>query len=476
MTAIVEALCNIVGAKYCKTDSEEIEPHLTEIRGLYRGEAAAVVRPSSTQEVAQIVSYCASNHIPMVAQGGNTGQCGGGVPMGGPNSVVIVTDRLNQVRRVDTDAHVAIVEAGCILADIQSAAAENDLLFPLSLSSEGTCQIGGNLSTNAGGINVLHYGNARDLVLGLEVVMPDGRVWNGLRMLRKDNTGYALKHMFIGAEGTLGIVTAASLKLFPAPRETAAAFVAVDDPAAAVQLFRLGRRETDDSLTAFELIPRIALDTGLKNLGHATDPFGEAHPWYVLVEAACREAHTRLEEYLAEAMEQGCVRDAVISSSETQREQLWRLREVSAGGHQFHEGAIIKHDISLPIAAIPEMIERGTAAVQRELPGTRVYAFGHMGDGNLHFNLLQPLDFDPDKFRAQIHTFNRIVHDLVHELDGSISAEHGIGMLKMEEMVRYKQPLEIELMRRIKKAFDPQGLMNPGKLFSDGQPNERGRW
>ena len=462
---MLDELRAIVGDTNVIVEPERLEPHLIEIRGLYRGQAQAVVRPASTQEVSEIVRLCADRGVPMVAQGGNTGQCGGGVPYGGPQTIIISTERLNKIRRIDGDEHIAVVEAGCILAEVQEAAAKADMLFPLSLGSEGSCRIGGNLSTNAGGINVLRYGNARDLVLGLEVVMPDGRVWDGLRTLRKDNTGYALKHLFVGAEGTLGIITAAALKLFPAQHEVAAAFVAVDDPAMAIRLLRLARKLTDDMATAFELMPRIALDVGFKNLGGARDPFTEIHPWYALVEIACRAAEDRMEAFLAEALEQGLARDAVVSRSMAQRQEIWRLREVGAGGHQFDEGAIVKHDISLPIGAIPEMIARGTSAAKAELPGTRVFAFGHAGDGNLHFNLVQPEGHDPDAFRAKMATFNRIIHDLVHELGGSISAEHGIGIMKIDEMARYKQPLELELMRRIKMAFDPDDLMNPGKHF-----------
>ncbi|MCI5074134.1 FAD-binding oxidoreductase [Oricola sp.] len=469
---VIEDLSAIVGEANCITEAERLEPYVTEIRGLFRGETAAVVRPGSTEEVAAVVGHCAANGIPMVPQGGNTGQCGGGVPKGGPRTIVISTDRLNRIRRLDEDEHVVVAEAGCILAEIQDAAAKADLLFPLSLASEGSCRIGGNLSTNAGGINVLRYGNARDLVLGLEVVMPDGRIWNGLRPLRKDNTGYALKHLFVGAEGTLGIITAAALKLFPAQHEIATAFVALDDPAAAIRLLRMARRSTDDSATAFELLPRIALDIGFKNLGQATDPFADPHPWYALVEIACHQADARMEAFLEEALENGLARDAVIARSGAQRQGLWRLREVGAGGHQFHEGALVKHDISMPIGAIPEMIERGAREAQKVVAGTRVIAFGHAGDGNLHFNLVQPVSHDAEAFRARTSEFNRVIHDLVHELGGSISAEHGIGMLKIAEMARYKQPLEIDLMRRIKDALDPEGLMNPGKLFaSDNSPN-----
>lgn len=462
----IDALRDIVGAANCLTGADVMEPYLTEIRGLYRGEAAAIVRPGTTEEVSRVVVHCAANGLPMVPMGGNTGQCGGAVPFGGPKTIVISTERLNRLRRVDATEYVLVAEAGCILSAIQDAAADVGRLFPLSLGSEGTCRIGGNLSTNAGGINVLNYGNTRDLVLGLEVVLPDGRIWNGLRTLRKDNTGYALKHLFIGAEGTLGIVTAVALKLFPAQREVATAVAGIADPSAAISLLSLVRERSGDTAVAFELFPRTALEVGFRNLGHATDPFAEPHPWYVLTELSCDGAGEIAETLLGEALESGLARDVVMALSGEQRKQLWRLREAAAGGHQFAEGGLVKHDISLPLGAIPEMIERGTAAAEAALPGTRVFAFGHAGDGNLHFNLVQPIGHDADDFRSRIGTFNRIIHDLVHELGGSISAEHGIGMLKIDEMVRYKDPLEIDLMRRIKDAFDPAGLMNPGKLFA----------
>jgi len=464
--AIPDALAVIVGGANVVTAPGDMEFYLTEARGLFRGQAAAAVKPANTAEVAAVVRLCAVERLPMVPMGGNTGTCGGTVPLGGTRTVVISTERLNRIRAVDPVNHTVTVEAGCILADVQGAAEAAGCFFPLSLGGEGSCRIGGNLSTNAGGINVLRYGNARDLMLGLEVVLPDGRVWNGLKALRKDNTGLALRHLFVGAEGMLGVITAAVLKTFAIPPARHTAFVAIEGPDAALQLLLDLKRVTADGVTAFELLPRIALDIGFRHLEGARDPFDRAHPWYALIEltgaAGCEAA---LEDVLGAAIEGDRAIDAVIARSGEQRKALWRLREVGAGGHQYQAGALIKHDISVPTSRIPEMIERGLAAVEAALPGTRVIAFGHAGDGNLHFNLVQPEGHDGGAFLAERARMNRIVHDIVHDLGGSISAEHGIGMLKIDEMERYKDPLELELMTRIKSALDPHGLMNPGKVL-----------
>ena len=468
MNRLIERLQALLGPAHCRVDPAALEPHLVEPRGLFRGQAQAVVRPGSTAEVSAVVALCAEAGVAVVPQGGNTGMCGGGVPSGGPTSVVLSTERLTRVRAVDRDNFTMTVEAGCILATLQETARGAGLLFPLSLGAEGSCRIGGNLSTNAGGIQVLRYGNARELMLGLEVVLPDGRVWDGLRPLRKDNTGYALRHLFVGAEGTLGIITAACLKLFPLPADVQTAFIAVVDPAAALEVFVRLRQASADLLSACELLPRLCLDLGFKHMSGGRDPFGEVHPWYLLVEAASsREGGARaaFESVLAGAVEDGLVRDAVVAETLAQRRALWRLREIGAGGHQFQEGAIIKHDISVPVSRVPEMIARGTQAVLAAAPGTRVLPFGHMGDGNLHFNLVQPVGAPPGSFLARQSELNHVVHDIVDALGGSISAEHGIGLLKVEEMARYKSSVELDLMRRIKAALDPQGLMNPGKVL-----------
>lgn len=465
---LIGNLIQIVGTGNCLTDAAQIAPYLTEQRGIFRGSAIAVVRPSDTAHLAAVVKLCAPRGIAMVPQGGNTGACGGGVPLSAESAVVISTERLTQIREVDPINFTMTVEAGCILADLQAAAEQAGCFFPLSLGGEGSCRIGGNLSTNAGGFNVLHYGNARDLMLGLEVVLPDGQVWNGLKGLRKDNTGYALKHLFVGAEGTLGIITAAVLKLFPKPVERQIAVLAVRDPAAALQVLNAMRLASADSVTACELMPRIGLDIGFKNTVGAREPFDSLYAWYLLIElSSSRMGILRepLEAVLARSMEDGCVLDAVIAETVEQRKSLWRLREICAEGHQHKEGAIIKHDISVPVSRIPEMIERGTRAAEAALEGIRVVAFGHVGDGNLHFNLVQPIGWEAPAFFAERERMNRIIHDTVDALNGSISAEHGIGLLKIDEMSRYKSALELDLMRRIKAVFDPAGLMNPGKIL-----------
>ena len=468
MTKLLTALQSLVGADHCLVDTERMAPYLAEQRGLFHGSAGAVVRPGDTAQVAAVMAYCAAKGLPVIPQGGNTGACGGGVPLGDGRAIVLSTERLTRIRHLDAANFTVTVESGCILAHLQDAAREVGCYFPLSLGGEGSCRIGGNLSTNAGGINVLRYGNARDLMLGLEVVLPDGRIWNGLRTLRKDNTGYALRHLFVGAEGTLGIITAADLKLFPLPRDFQTALVAVRDPTAALDVFTRLRHVSGDAVSACELLPRTGLDIGLKNMTGGRDPLPTVYPWYLLLELSSPRLgglRESLEGVLETALANGVALDAVIAESEAQRRELWRLREITAGGHQHQEGGLVKHDIAVPLSRIPEMITRGTAACEAALPGIRVLAFGHMGDGNLHFNLVQPVGHDAAAFFAQRERLNRIVHDIVHDLAGSISAEHGIGMLKVGEMQRYKQPLELELMHRIKRALDPDGLMNPGKVL-----------
>ncbi|MDF0596599.1 FAD-binding oxidoreductase [Psychromarinibacter halotolerans] len=460
-------ISDIVGPSNVVRDADGMSPYLIDDRKLYEGDAAAVVRPGTTQEVAAVVGVCADLGWPVVPVGGNTGQVGGAVPRGGPGTVVLSTERLNRIHRIDPDEMVAVAGAGVILSDLQQAAAAEGCFYPVSLGSEGTCRVGGNVSTNAGGINVLRYGNTRDQVLGLEVVLPDGRIWNGLRTLRKDNTGYALKHLFIGAEGTLGIVTAAALKLYPQSLAVGTAFAAVQDPAAAVALLRALRAQLGDCITAYELLPRIALEFGIRHIGPIREPFEERFDWHVLVEAGDADATERLEAALAAAAEDGLLLDAVVAQTGAQRADLWKLREIGAGGHQYRAGALIKHDISVPVGRVPEMIARGTAAVHAALPGTHVIAFGHVGDGNLHYNLVQPDGHDPADFRARTAAMNRIIHDLVAELGGSISAEHGIGLLKREELAVYADPVELDLMHRVKSVLDPQGLMNPGKILMD---------
>ncbi|MCF8152382.1 MAG: FAD-binding oxidoreductase, partial [Sulfuritalea sp.] len=423
-----------------------------------------VVLPGSTDEVAATVRACAAAGAAIVPQGGNTGLCGGATPVGG--EVVVCLRRMNRIREVDADNNSMTVEAGCTLHAVQQAALAVDRLFPLSLAAEGSATLGGNLSTNAGGVQVLRYGNARELTLGLEVVLADGRVWNGLRALRKDNTGYDLKHMFIGAEGTLGLITAATLKLFPRPRTHATAWAAVPGPAAAVSLLGRLRGAAGDSVTAFEIVGRSALDLVLRHIPNARDPLAGKPDWQVLIElsGAREDLAPTLEQTLEDAAAEHWVDDAVIAKSSKQTTELWALRENISEAQRI-EGVSIKHDIAVPVSRIAEFIARADAALRAAFPAVRIVCFGHIGDGNLHYNQSRSDAQSNVEFIAQTEAVNRIVHDLAHELGGSISAEHGLGQLKREEVLRYKSAVEMDLMRAMKQALDPRGLMNPGKLL-----------
>ncbi len=461
----LDRLRGIAGAAYVLTEPFDVAPFATDWRGRYQGQPLCVVKPANTEEVAAVVKACVAHHIAIVPQGGNTGLCGGATPIRG--EVVVSLTRLNKIRAIDTDNNTLTVEAGCTLAAVQAAAEQAGRLFPLSLAAEGTATIGGNLSTNAGGVQVLRYGNTRELCLGLEVVLPDGRIWNGLRGLRKDNTGYDLKHLFIGAEGTLGLITAAVLKLFSPPRSTATAWASLDSPAKAVSLLTRLREHIGGRITAFELIDRTALDLVLTHIHGARDPLGEQSPWQVLIELTdtmTTDLAAALEEALAEAAEAEEIRDAVIAQSDTQAQTLWSLRENISEAQKI-EGLSIKHDISLPVSRIPQFIGACNAALVSAFPDVRIVCFGHLGDGNLHYNQSKPAAQDNPGFIAQTAAVNRIVHDLVHALDGSISAEHGLGQLKREEILRYKSDVEMDMMRSIKQALDPHALMNPGKVI-----------
>jgi FAD/FMN-containing dehydrogenase len=467
MEALKRALIDALGVKGVVSDAGALAPYLAEQRGRYKGAAPFAVRPANTEEVAKAVTLCRDAGAAVVPQGGNTGLVAGAVPFAEDNAVLLNLGRMNRVREVDTADYSITVEAGCILQQVQEAAEKADRLFPLSLGAEGSCQIGGNLSTNAGGVHVLRYGNARDLVLGLEVVLPDGRVWNGLRALRKDNTGYALKHLFVGAEGTLGIITAACLKLFPRPAETEVAFVAVRDPAAAVELLARARAATGDRVNAFELIPRLGLDFALKHLEGIEDPLKDRSDWYVLMELASgrRDGALResLEEFLAKAIEDGLVSDAALAANARQAQAFWAIREGIVEAQKF-EGGSIKHDVSVAVSKTPDFIARATRLVEDMVPGIRPLPFGHVGDGNIHFNLSQPEGADKKAYLDRWEDVTRAVHELVVEMDGSISAEHGIGHLKAAENAHFKSAVEIDLMRRVKRALDPDNLMNPGKV------------
>jgi FAD/FMN-containing dehydrogenase len=453
-----------IGDAQVLVEPADTAPYLGDWRGRYRGEAPCVVRPGSTDDVAAVVRICAEAGLAIVPQGGNTGLCGGATPIGG--EVVVSLVRLNRVRHVDADNNSICVEAGCTLQAVQEAAAAAGRLFPLSLASEGSATIGGNLSTNAGGVQVLRYGNARELALGLEVVLPDGRIWNGLRSLRKDNTGYDLKHLFIGAEGTLGLITAATLKLFPVPAATATAWVAVPHPAAAVRLLGEVRAAMGDGVTAFEIVGRTALDLVLRHIPGARDPLTGSPDWQVLIEVSgsAPDLGEQLGAILARALEQGAVTDAVVASSQAQVAALWALRENISEAQRI-EGVSIKHDIAVPVSRIPEFIARADEALERLFPGLRIVCFGHIGDGNLHYNQSKAEAQANEALVACTPQVNRTVHDIVNALGGSISAEHGLGRLKREEVLRYKGPVEMELMRAVKNALDPHGLMNPGKVL-----------
>jgi FAD/FMN-containing dehydrogenase len=445
---------------------DDMAPFLTDWRRRWTGRAHAVAQPESAQDVAAVVQWCRANGRPIVAQGGNTGLSGGATPDGSGEGVVLSLTRMARVRAVDPLSDTMTVEAGCTLLQVQEAAREAGRLFPLSLAAEGSCTIGGNLATNAGGVQVLRYGTARELCLGLEVVTADGEVWDGLRALRKDNTGYDLRDLFIGSEGTLGIITAAVLKLYPLPAQRTAAFAAVASPDTALAVFERARRRLGPSLTACELVSDVCLGLVLSHLPGARAPFEHRAPWYLLLEASGDQAAADgLQAVLEEAMEAGRVEDAAISSSIAQFQALWMLRE-GVSEAQGAQGKTIKHDIALPIAALPRFMKEAAAAVAQRAPEVRLVVFGHLGDGNLHYNISPPVGgMATGEFEALETPLNALVHDLVAKHGGSISAEHGLGVLRRDEAARYKSPVEKMLMQRIKAALDPQGLMNPGKVL-----------
>ena len=459
---LIAQLARVVGTAQVLTDPADIAPFVIDWRGRYRGAAQCVVRPGNTAEVAAVVKVCAEAGTPIVPQGGNTSLCGAATPDASGGAVVISLSRLNRVLAVDPKNSTISVEAGCTLAAVQDAARAADRLFPLALASEGSCQIGGNLSTNAGGVQVLRYGNTRDLTLGLEVVLANGEIWDGLRGLRKDNTGYDLKQLFIGAEGTLGIITSAVLKLFPLPKKQATCWLNVASPAAAVDLLNSAKTVFDAQLTAFELVSEVALGLVLKNIPDTARPNARS-PWYVLAEFSEAEP-AAIEAWLAARLASEEIADGVVAQSETQAKKLWALRE-NISEAQKVEGISIKHDVSVPVSRIPDFLETADALLEKNFPGLRIVVFGHVGDGNLHYNLSQADAQDNATFLASEDAVHRLVHDAVNALNGSISAEHGIGQLKREEILRYKSPVEMALMRSLKQALDPRGLMNPGKVL-----------
>jgi FAD/FMN-containing dehydrogenase len=454
----------IVGDKYAITAEADVHPYVTEDRNLFRGTSPLVLRPGSTAEVAAICKLATETRTALVPQGGNTGLVGGQTPYGG--EVVLSLRRMDKLRDLDTESNTMTVEAGMILQNAQTRASEADRLFPLSLGSEGSCTIGGNLSSNAGGTTALAYGVAREMALGLEVVLADGRIVNGLSKLKKDNTGYDLRNLFIGAEGTLGIITAATLKLFPKPRAMETAFVGLQSPEAALKLLQISREEAAGQLTSFELIAAIAVDFSVRHGIGIRDPLASKHDWYVLMELSSsrEESHGTLEKILERGMEDGIVDDAVIAANLAQRQAFWKLRE-DISPAQKPEGGSIKHDVSVPVAAVPAFIAEANAAVAKLMPGARPVPFGHLGDGNIHYNISQPVGADTADYLARWHEVSDVVFEVVLRMHGSISAEHGIGQLKAADLPAVKDPVAIEVMRSLKAMLDPLNIMNPGKVL-----------
>ena len=464
---VIDHIKAAVGPDGWSDDAARNAPMLQDQRRLYQGATPLVVRPATTAEVAAVVRICAAAKVGIVPQGGNTGLVGGATPSAAGDQILVSLSRMNRIRELDAASGTMTVEAGCVLAHLQEAADRADRLFPLSLGAEGTCQIGGNLAANAGGLQVLHYGTARALTLGIEAVLPDGRVWDGLRALPKDNTGYDLKQLFIGSEGTLGIITAAVLRLFPKPRQSVTAMAAVATPEAALAVQALLRAASGERMTACELISERALGFAVKHVPGVRDPFRTRYPWVLLVEfhgGAGSDLRGAVEAGLAEALSSGAVADAALAETQAQADAFWRLRE-SIPEAQRREGGSIKHDIAVPPARMGAFLRAADPAVTVALPGVRVCAFGHLGDGNLHYNLSQPEGADSAAFLAEWGRMSRIVHDVAAAHGGSISAEHGIGQLKRAELPRYKAAVEMDLMRAVKRAFDPDGIMNPGKLL-----------
>jgi FAD/FMN-containing dehydrogenase len=449
-------------------DTQEIEPYLRENRGLYNGKSSLVLKPGTTEQVAAILAIASETGTPVVPVSGGTGLVGGQVPRADGGDIVLSTERLNRIRDVDPVANVIAVDAGVILADVQKAAEDVDRLFPLSLGSEGSCRIGGNLSTNAGGTAVLAYGNMRHLCLGLEVVLPTGEIWDGMRRLKKDNTGYDLRDLFIGAEGSLGIITGAVLKLYPRPRGHQVAFAGLKSPADALKLFEFASSLCGTALTGFELMPRIGVEFTTRHIPNVRDPLDTVHPWYALIDISTSDAEETAERMmqtlLEDAFERDLIQNAVIASSEEQRKAIWHMRE-SMSDAQKPEGGSIKHDVSVPVSQVPAFMAEAELGVLKAMPGARICAFGHLGDGNIHYNISQPVGADKQVFIDRWREINKIVHGIVLSHGGSISAEHGIGQLKRDELAEIRPGIEMDLMHRIKKAFDPAGIMNPGKVL-----------
>ena len=465
---LVARFTAIVGEKNALHDAQDIEPYLIEPREKFGGKTGLVLRPSTVDEVSAILKLATETGTAIVPQGGNTGLVGGQMPDGTGQQVILSLSRLNKIRSVEPAGNLIIVEAGVVLQKLQEAAEQAGRLFPLSLGSEGSCQIGGNLSSNAGGTAVLAYGNTRELCLGVEVVLPTGEILNDLRYVKKDNTGYDLKDLFVGAEGTLGVITAAVMKLFPLPKGKGVAYAGRNSPEDALKLLGLAQSHAGAALTGFELMPRIGVEFSVAHTEGVRDPLQGVHNWYVLIDISssrsAEDARETIEAILTEAFEAGLVEDATIADSTAQEKSFWHMREAMSMA-QKPEGGSIKHDISVPVARIPEFIAEADAAVLAMIPGARIVSFGHMGDGNLHYNITQPIGADKEAFLARWGEVNARVHGIVRAYKGSISAEHGIGQLKRKELSETKSPVALDLMRRIKASFDPAGIMNPGKVI-----------
>jgi FAD/FMN-containing dehydrogenase len=457
----LDRLAAVVGARYAIRDEADMAGYMREWREIWFGRSPMVLRPQTTEEVSRILAIASETNTPIVPQSGNTGLVGGQIPFG---EVLLSLDRMTRVRDVDPIDNTMVVEAGVTLKSAQDAAEETGRLLPLSLASEGSCRIGGNLSTNAGGLNVVAYGSARDLCLGLEVVLADGRLWDGLKRLRKDNTGYDLKDIFIGAEGTLGVITAAVLKIFPQPEERATAFCAMSSPQSAVDL--LSRYRSGDRITAMELLPRLGLEFTIKHFS-VRDPFPSSSPWYLLIETSgSRGASDALTGFLGTALEDGTISDATIAASEAQRKDIWRIREMIVET-QKREGGSVKNDVSVPVSHVPAFLADATKAIMAFMPGVRPLPFGHVGDGNIHFNVSQPVGMDKQAFLDRWGDINAVVNEVVLKHGGSVSAEHGIGRLKRETMRMIKSPVELQMMRDLKRLFDPLNILNPGKVLPE---------
>ena len=470
--AILDALRAIVGDKGLILDEHDKEPFVTDWRRSRVGQAAAIVRPANTEEVSGVVRLCHDNGIAIVPQGGNTGLMGGATPWPVHCGIVLSLGRMNHVLNVDPIGYSMTVEAGCILKRIQETAADHDRFFPLSLGAEGSCMIGGNLSTNAGGVQVLRFGNARNLVLGVEVVLPNGDIWNGLRSLKKDNTGYDLKQLFVGAEGTLGIITKAVLKLWPAPKDVCTAWLAIRDPQAALDILSGAHVASDDNVGSCELMSRACVDMVLRHIPGVQDPLKAETGWYLLLEWASSRPRQdgsagmseKMEQFLAEQLEAGRVLDAVIAQTQAQSHNMWRIRE-SVAEAQRTEGPSLSYDISVAVSKIPDFIDNGLKAVFDILPTIRPNPLGHIGDGNLHFSFMGPKGMDRQTLTQYSGAITRTVNDLITSMGGSISAEHGIGIEKMDELARCRSKTELDIMRTIKRALDPKDIMNPGKIL-----------